>query len=270
MLPFFLLIIVAEMKAGALKKSLGQHFLHDVEVQQKIADAVGNIAEFATIIEVGPGKGALTFKVLEKQPKNYWLVELDNRWAEWLRINAGIYFNNGERILNEDFLNLDFKKFEAPIHIIGNFPYNISSQIVFKAIEEREKVTALTGMFQKEVALRIAASPGTKDYGVLSIFTQLYFDCKYLFDVPPQCFTPPPKVMSGVITIMRHHRKLNCDEADFTKLVKQAFTMRRKTMRNCIRQFLPADFSNIPFLDKRPEQLSIEDFSLLTNLCFPK
>lgn len=251
-----------------LKKSLGQHFLHDEAVQQKIADAIIDLKEFSTLIEVGPGKGALTFKLLEKNISNYYLVELDTRWAIWLRKNIGMYFNDGSKILNEDFLKLDFNLFLTPIYVVGNFPYNISSQIVFKIIEERAKVTALAGMFQKEVALRIAAKPGTKDYGVLSVFSQAYFDCNYLFDVRPESFSPPPKVMSGVINMTRHHRPPNCDEKGFFKLVKQAFTQRRKTLRNSIRQFLPTDISQISFLDKRPEQLSVEEFSLLTNQCF--
>ncbi len=257
------------MKTDALKKSLGQHFLHDAAMQQKIADATGDLSGFSTVVEVGPGKGALTFKMLEKQHPNYWLVELDNRWAAWLKENTGNHFHGGEKILNQDFLRLNFEPFTAPVHVVGNFPYNISSQIVFKVLAEKEKATALTGMFQKEVAMRIAAKPGTKDYGVLSIFTQAYFDCTYLFDVPPECFTPPPKVMSGVITMHRHYRPLLCNEANFTKLVKQAFTQRRKTLRNSIRQYLPADYSHISFLDKRPEQLSVEEFSQLTNQCFP-
>jgi 16S rRNA (adenine1518-N6/adenine1519-N6)-dimethyltransferase len=258
------------MNPAELKKSLGQHFLHDAAMQQKIADAIFSEAKnFATLIEVGPGKGALTLKILEHQHPNYWLVELDNRWAAWLQQNVGQNFSDGNKILNEDFLKISFDRFDAPIYVIGNFPYNISSQIVFKVIEAREKVTALTGMFQKEVALRIAATPGSKDYGVLSVFAQAYFDCFYLFDVPPQSFTPPPKVMSGVITMKRHYRPLNCNETNFAKLVKQAFTQRRKTLRNSIKQFLPANVSSVSFLDKRPEQLSVEQFSQLTNECFP-
>jgi 16S rRNA (adenine1518-N6/adenine1519-N6)-dimethyltransferase len=258
------------MKPSELKKSLGQHFLHDAAMQQKIADAIiGESKNFRTLIEVGPGKGALTLKILEHHHPNYWLVELDNRWAAWLKLNVGKNFSDGKKILNEDFLKISFDRFDAPIHVVGNFPYNISSQIVFKVIEAREKVTALTGMFQKEVALRIAAKPCSKDYGVLSVLTQAYFDCYYLFDVPPQCFTPPPKVMSGVITMRRHHRPLHCNEFYFKKLVKQAFTQRRKTLRNSIKQFLPENSSSIPFLDKRPEQLSVEQFSQLTNECFP-
>jgi 16S rRNA (adenine1518-N6/adenine1519-N6)-dimethyltransferase len=255
------------MKPTELKKSLGQHFLHDPHMQQKIADATGNVHHYATLIEVGPGKGALSFKMLAKKHPNYWLVEIDPRWVGWLKTQVGSYFDSGKKILHEDFLQLSLDRFQAPVYVIGNFPYNISSQIVFKVIAEREKITSLTGMFQKEVARRIAAVSGSKEYGIISVLAQAYFECSYLFDVPPECFTPPPKVMSGVICMKRHYRSLNCDETNFIRLVKQAFSQRRKTLRNSLRAFIPENSGRIPYLDKRPEQLSVEEFCELTNYC---
>ncbi len=253
--------------SNELKKSLGQHFLHDEAAQLKIAEAVGDLSVFASVVEIGPGKGALTQHLLRQHPKNLWLVELDNRWAAWLKQHYGAgFFDGGKQILNEDFLKLDLRQFPAPMHVAGNFPYNISSQIVFKVIDERERVAMLTGMFQKEVALRIAAPPGNKDYGVLSVLAQAYYDCKYLFDVPAGCFTPPPKVMSGVIKMTRHHRPLGCDEKLFRQVVKQAFTQRRKTLRNSIKSFLQGKTVASALLEKRPEQLSVEQFSELVRL----
>lgn len=254
------------MDATALKKSLGQHFLHDAYFQQLIAESIGDLSSFGTVLEIGPGKGALTQHLLKQAPENLWLIELDYRWATWLKENFGSrYFNNGNRILNEDFLKLDINQFKAPIHVVGNFPYNISSQIVFKVIEENQSITALTGMFQKEVALRIAAPPGSKDYGVISVLTQAMFDCMYLFDVPPEAFNPPPKVMSGVIRITKHNRPLGCDEKKFRSIVKQAFTQRRKTLRNSLKSFIQGKPIDPELLEKRPEQLSVQQFSNLVN-----
>lgn len=250
-----------------LKKSLGQHFLTDEAVQLKIAEAIGDLSLYETVIEIGPGKGALTQHLLKKYHSNLWLIELDNRWAAWLKSNfAAKHFDHGKRILNEDFMKLDMSKFKAPIHVVGNFPYNISSQIVFKIIDEKETVQALTGMFQKEVAKRIAALPGKKDYGVVSVLAQASYDCEYLFDVPAECFSPPPKVVSGVIRMQRHNRPLGCDEKLFKNVVKQAFTQRRKTLRNSIKSFLQGKNVDAKILDKRPEQLSIQEFSELVNL----
>jgi 16S rRNA (adenine1518-N6/adenine1519-N6)-dimethyltransferase len=250
-----------------LKKSLGQHFLTDEAVQLKIAEAIGDLSLYETVIEIGPGKGALTQHLLKKYHSNLWLIELDNRWAAWLKSNfAAKHFDHGKRILNEDFMKLDMSKFKAPIHVVGNFPYNVSSQIVFKIIDEKETVQALTGMFQKEVAKRIAALPGKKDYGVVSVLAQASYDCEYLFDVPAECFSPPPKVVSGVIRMQRHNRPLGCDEKLFKNVVKQAFTQRRKTLRNSIKSFLQGKNVDAKILDKRPEQLSIQEFSELVNL----
>ena len=248
-----------------LKKSLGQHFLRDEAIQQRIADAIGDLSQFETVVEIGPGMGALTKYLVKGEPKNLYLVELDDRWAAHLRET---YPWMSDRIINEDFLRTDLNKImRHPTHVVGNFPYNISSQIVFKLIDNRDTVAQMTGMFQKEVALRLAAKPSTKDYGVLTILTQVYFEAKYLFDVPPICFDPPPKVMSGIVQLFRKTTTLQCDEKRFKQIVKQAFTMRRKTMRNSLNCFIAGkEIKSDKVFDKRPEELSIADFEALTNM----
>lgn len=252
------------MQKHELKKSLGQHFLTDENVLQKIASAIGDFAPFKTVVEIGPGMGALT-KHLVKQPYNsYFVVELDNRWAAYLTENFPALKG---KVVNEDFLITDLSFMQNPTHVVGNFPYNISSQIVFRIIDERETVQQMTGMFQKEVAQRIVAKHGSKDYGVLSVLTQAYYDGEYLFDVPPECFNPPPKVMSGVIRLVRKTTPLGCDEVQFKKVVKAAFNQRRKTMRNSLRDLVNnnrALLENEVF-NLRPEQLSVQQLVDLTN-----
>ena len=247
-----------------LKKSLGQHFLKDEVVQRKIADAIGDLKPYARVIEIGPGAGALTKHLTKGRPENLYLIELDDRWAAHQReTNAWM----GDKIVHEDFLHADLTKILAyPTHIVGNFPYNISSQIVFTIIDHRDMIMAMTGMFQKEVGLRIAAKPGKKDYGVLSILTQAYYDAEYLFDVLPTSFEPPPKVMSGVVRLTRRTESLQCDEVFFKKIVKQAFTQRRKTMRNSLKTIIhDKNISDNVVFDKRPEQLTLAEFETLTN-----
>jgi 16S rRNA (adenine1518-N6/adenine1519-N6)-dimethyltransferase len=247
-----------------LKKSLGQHFLKDEKIQLKIADAIGDLKPYARVIEIGPGAGALTKHLTKGKPGNLYLIELDDHWAahqketnKWM----------AERIIHEDFLHADLSNILAyPTHVVGNFPYNISSQIVFTIIDHRDMVTAMTGMFQKEVGLRIAGKPGNKDYGVLSILTQAYYDAEYLFDVPPESFDPPPKVMSGVVRLKRRTEPMHCDEVLFKKIVKQAFTQRRKTMRNSLKTMIhEKNISADPIFDKRPEQLTLSQLEDLTN-----
>ena len=248
-----------------LKKSLGQHFLKDETVQRKIAEAIGDMSAYARVIEIGPGMGALTKHLTKGKPKNLWLVELDDRWAAYQKeTNAWM----ADRIIHKDFLKVDLSDIlEFPTHIVGNFPYNISSQIIFTVIDHRDKVMGLTGMFQKEVGLRIAAKPGTKDYGVPSILTQAYYNVEYLFDVQPESFDPPPKVMSGVIRLTRKTESMHCDEKLFKRIVKQAFTQRRKTMRNSLKDILSQkNISDNRIFDKRPEQLTLQEFEDLTNL----
>ncbi len=252
------------MQKPFLKKSLGQHFLKDEAVLQQIAEAIGDMKSFATVVEIGPGMGALTKYLLQPKPDNFYVVELDDRWVAHL---AQTYPHLRGKVIHRDFLKADLNFMQHPTHIVGNFPYNISSQIIFRMIEYKEVVEEMTGMFQKEVALRIAAKPGNKDYGILSVLAQAYFDCYYLFDVLPESFNPPPKVMSGVIKLKRKRTTLQCDEEKFKKLVKAAFNQRRKTMRNSLKE-LVADKSLLAqeVFAKRPEQLSIAEFESLTNL----
>jgi 16S rRNA (adenine1518-N6/adenine1519-N6)-dimethyltransferase len=251
-----------------LKKSLGQHFLKDEHVLQKIAEAIGDLSRFKTVVEIGPGMGALTKYLLKQKHPNFFVVELDDRWVEHL---SNAYPALRGKIIHEDFMAADLSFLEKPTHVVGNFPYNISSQIVFRIIDEKDKVEEMTGMFQKEVALRIASQHGSKDYGVLSVLTQAYYDCRYLFDVSPDCFDPPPKVMSGIILLKRREQKtLSCDEKFFRRVVKTAFNQRRKTMRNSLKELvndktiLTNDFFNL-----RPEQISVAQFEELTNLLYP-
>lgn len=251
-----------------MKKSLGQHFLKDESVLQKIADAIGDLARFKTVVEIGPGMGALTRYLIASKPDNFYVVELDDRWAAHLLQTYPILRG---KLIHQDFLQTDLSFLQSPAHVVGNFPYNISSQIVFRIIDHRDVVSEMTGMFQKEVALRIAAKPGSKDYGVMSVLAQAFYDCQYLFDVPPESFNPPPKVMSGVIKLTRRATKtLSCSEEQFKKVVKTAFNQRRKTMRNSLKELV----QDKALLEKetfnlRPEQLSVSDFEQLTNLLFP-
>lgn len=247
-----------------LKKSLGQHFLKDESILQKIADAIGDLKEFKTVVEIGPGMGALTKYLLQKNHPEFYAIELDDRWAAHL---ANAYPPLRGRIIHEDFLQTNLNFLQKPTHIVGNFPYNISSQIIFRVIDEKEKVEMVTGMFQKEVAQRIAASHGSKAYGVTSVLTQAYFDCKYLFDVSPACFEPPPKVMSGIIQLKRKTEKINCDEILFKRIVKAAFNQRRKTMRNSLKEFISGkEMAADEIFNLRPEQISVWQFQELTNL----
>lgn len=219
---------------------------------------------FKTVVEIGPGMGALTKHLLQHNPNNFYVIELDDRWAEHLN---QAYPQLRGKIIHRDFLQTDLNFMQHPTHVVGNFPYNISSQIVFRIIDYKEVITKMTGMFQKEVAQRIAAKPGTKDYGVLSVLTQAYYNSQYLFDVPPGCFNPPPKVMSGIIQLTRRDEKLNCNEVKFKMVVKAAFNQRRKTMRNSLRELVTdkAILANEVF-NLRPEQLSVQAFEELTNL----
>ncbi len=239
--------------------------MKDESVLQKIADAAGNLNNFKTLVEIGPGMGALTKYLLKKNHPNFYVVELDDRWAEHL---LQAYPPLRGKLLHQDFLDADLGFMQYPTQIVGNFPYNISSQIVFRVLDYKDVVQVLTGMFQKEVAKRISAPPGSKDYGVISVLTQAWYNCRYLFDVPPESFEPPPKVMSGVIQLTRKaQEKLNCDEDLFKLVVKTAFNQRRKTMRNSLKELvndksiLSQDVFNL-----RPEQLSVSEFEKLSNL----
>ncbi|HIP48557.1 MAG TPA: 16S rRNA (adenine(1518)-N(6)/adenine(1519)-N(6))-dimethyltransferase RsmA [Lutibacter sp.] len=240
------------------KKYLGQHFLKDLSIAQKIADAlIGK--SYKKVLEIGPGTGVLTKYLLEKEFETH-VVELDGESVIFLTEN---FPELKGKIIASDFLKLDLSDFfDEPIAIIGNFPYNISSQIVFKTIENRDLIPEFAGMFQKEVAMRIAAKEGNKTYGVISVLTQAFYDVEYLFTVPPHVFNPPPKVDSGVIRLTRKKDyKLPVDESFFRNVVKTAFNQRRKTLRNSLKTFNLSDkLREDSIFALRPEQLSVSEF----------
>jgi 16S rRNA (adenine1518-N6/adenine1519-N6)-dimethyltransferase len=250
------------------KKHLGQHFLNDENIAKKIVDAVLDENSSNALIEIGPGTGVLT-KHLIHLP-NFWALDIDTESIEFLR-NA--YPEHIHKIVEADFLEIDIHKLvgDKNINIIGNFPYNISSQIMFRVLENRDKVDVAVGMFQKEVAERIAEKPGTKAYGILSVLLQAFYDITYLFTVHENVFTPPPKVKSAVIKLKRNEVKhLPCDEALFVKVVKTTFNQRRKTIRNSIKPMLTSVMDTTLYLfEKRPEQLSVAEFVELTKLVAP-
>lgn len=245
------------------KKHLGQHFLKDETIAQKIADSLST-EKYKHILEIGPGMGVLT-KYLLKKDKKIWVVEIDRESIAYLKTH---YLHLSERIIEADFLKMDLKtQFNnEPLAIIGNFPYNISSQILFKAIENRDLIPEFSGMFQKEVAQRITGKPGNKIYGILSVLTQAFYDTEYLFTVPPTVFNPPPRVESGVIRLIRKENyDLPVDTAFFFRVVKTAFNQRRKTLRNSLKSFGISDkLKEDAIFALRPEQLSVEQFIELT------
>ncbi len=244
------------------KKHLGQHFLTDPAIAQRIVDALDSPPE-DVVVEVGPGTGVLTRWLLEKDIQ-FFPVEIDTESVVHLK-NKWPQLN--ETLVEGDFLKLDLDRFPAgKMHIIGNFPYNISSQIFFKVLENRQRVDSVVCMLQKEVAERIASPHGSKRYGILSVLLQAYYDISYLFSVKPGSFFPPPKVTSGVIRMKRNDRTaLPCDEALFLRVVKAVFNQRRKMIRNSIQSILLNLDSDNEFLTKRPEQLNVQQFIELTN-----
>jgi 16S rRNA (adenine1518-N6/adenine1519-N6)-dimethyltransferase len=217
-------------------------------------------------LEIGPGMGVLTKYLLEKDTTTY-VIEIDSESVEYLQAN---YLNLAPRIIEKDFLKYDLKEVfnDSQFAIIGNFPYNISTQIVFKVLEMREQIPEFSGMFQKEVAQRICEKEGSKAYGILSVLAQAFYNAEYLFTVPPSVFNPPPKVESGVLRLTRkEHLDLPCDEALFFRVVKTAFQQRRKTLRNSLKIFnLSDNLKANAIFGKRPEQLSVDSFIELTQL----
>jgi 16S rRNA (adenine1518-N6/adenine1519-N6)-dimethyltransferase len=243
------------------KKSLGQHFLKDTATARKITDTLtGN--GYGTVLEIGPGMGILTGYLLEKNFNDFRVIEIDNEAVHY--INE--HFPELKNVITGDFLSLDIEKyFTDKMAIIGNFPYNISTQIFFKVLKHREKVVEIAGMLQKEVAERICAGPGSKTYGILSVLLQAFYKTEYLFTVPEHVFSPPPKVKSGVIRLMRNDVKnLDCDEALFFRVVKACFNQRRKTLRNSVRAAFDLKRDDYPEFGLRPEQLSVDQFVQLT------
>lgn len=247
------------------KKFLGQHFLTDLNIAKKIADSL-QCNDYEKVLEIGPGMGVLTQFLLEKTFETH-VVEIDRESVAYLQKNFPQLTN---RIHAQDFLKIDLAAlFQGkPFAVIGNFPYNISSQILFKVLDNRMLIPEFGGMFQKEVAQRIAAKPGSKAYGILSVLTQAYYDVEYLFTVPPQVFIPPPKVDSGVIRMIRKENySLEVDEKLFTEVVKTAFNQRRKTLRNSLKSYSLSEKSKEDVIfAMRPEQLSFTQFIELTKL----
>lgn len=243
-----------------LKKSLGQHFLKDDNICRKIV-AVLQQQTFSRLLEVGPGGGALTRYLVQLEGVDFKAVELDEEKVTYL---LQTYPALQSRIIHRSFLEIG-KPFDGRFTVIGNFPYNISTQILFKILDWKEDVECMIGMFQKEVAQRVAAREGSKTYGVLSVLVQAFFDIDYLFDVQETSFTPPPRVKSGVIRLLPGTKKHDMkSEKDFFLLVKTAFNQRRKTLRNAVKSLFDADVLKDKLFDKRAEQLTVGDFATLT------
>ena len=247
------------MRRVKAKKHLGQHFLNDYSIAEDIVSQLEY--KNKTTLEIGPGMGVLT-QFLTNRDTNLEVVELDRESVFYLRLNYPKL-----KIIEGDFLQLDIDElYQEPISLIGNFPYNISSQILFKAFENRDKITEVVGMFQKEVAERIASVKGKKK-GILSVLLQAFYNIEYCFTVEPHVFTPPPKVKSGVVKLVRNDRKkLDCDEKLFIQIVKAGYNQRRKTLRNALKAFnLESDTQIDLLLKRRAEELAVEDFIILTN-----
>ena len=243
------------------KKHLGQHFLNDDTVAERIV--LSFFHNHKNILEIGPGMGMLTKFLLTEKNIDLKVVEIDTESVVYLKNKYPSL-----QIIHGDFLKIDINEyFNDSLAIVGNFPYNISSQILFKILENKDIVTELVGMFQKEVAERITSKPGKKTYGILSVLLQAFYDIEYLFTVDESLFTPPPKVKSGIIRMIRNpEKKLSCEETLFKNVVKTAFNQRRKTLRNSLNCFsFNEDLKNNPIFSKRPEQLSVSDFE---EICF--
>jgi len=243
-----------------LKKSLGQHFLKDENVIRKILEALKQ-ETFTNLLEVGPGGGALTKHLIQIPNIHFKAVEIDTEKIDYL---TKTYPELKDNLIHQSFLDID-KPFNQPFTVIGNFPYNISTQILFKVLDWKEDVPTIIGMFQKEVAQRVAAKEGNKVYGVISVLMQAYYEVEYLFDVSNQSFTPPPKVQSGVIRLKLKREKLNLkSERSFFVLVKTAFNQRRKTLRNAVKSLFDTEVLQDDIFNKRAEALTVEDFAQLT------
>lgn len=247
------------MQQVKAKKFLGQHFLTDKNIARKIIESL-SAQGCNSIIEIGPGTGVLTSDLL-KQELPFHAIEIDKESVAFLKKE----FPDRDFVIEADFLKIDLAGFEAPIAVIGNFPYYISSQIFFKVLENKERVSEVVCMIQKEVAQRIASPPGNKTYGILSVFLQAFYTIEYLFTVHENCFSPPPKVKSAVIRLKRNNREtLPCNYELFFKVVKTSFNQRRKTLRNSLKNICLNLNSESDIFNKRPEQLSVGEFIELT------
>jgi 16S rRNA (adenine1518-N6/adenine1519-N6)-dimethyltransferase len=246
------------------KKHLGQHFLKNEGIAKDIADTLIKSSEYSKVLEIGPGMGVLTKYLLEKDFETY-VIEIDTESVEYLSAN---YLKLSNRIIEKDFLKYNINEVlnDEPFAIIGNFPYNISTQIVFKTLEMKKQVHEFSGMFQKEVAQRICAKHGSKTYGILSVLAQAFYNAEYLFTVPPNVFNPPPKVDSGVMRLTRKKDySLPCEEKLFYRVVKTSFQQRRKTLRNSLKSLnLSDETRRLEVFNMRPEQLSVKEFINLT------
>lgn len=244
------------------KRNLGQHFLKDKAIARRISDSLTGDG-YNSVLEIGPGMGILTDFIMERGFSDFRVIEIDNESVHYLKNN----YPGFENIITGDFLTFDIDKyFNNKVAIIGNFPYNISSQIFFKVLKHREKVVEVCGMLQKEVAQRICATPGSKTYGILSVFVQAFYSAEYLFSVSNKVFSPPPKVLSGVIRLKRNETvKLDCDEALFFRVVKSCFNQRRKILRNSVKSAFDLKADDYHSYHLRPEQLSVDQFVELTN-----
>ena len=264
------------MKQVRPKKNLGQHFLTDLSIAKRIADTVDACPDIP-VLEVGPGMGVMTQFLIEK-PRPLTVVEIDSESVEYLMQRFSWSEESGVRseernLVSGDFLRMDLHELFGgrPFVLTGNYPYDISSQIFFKMLDNRDLIPCCTGMIQREVALRMAAEPGTKAYGILSVLVQAWYHVDYLFTVEPDVFNPPPKVKSAVIRMTRNEvKQLGCDEVLFKRLVKTVFNQRRKMLRVSLRQLLPGDSplytEQASLLTRRPEQLTIAEFVELTNM----
>ena len=247
------------------KKALGQHFLADANIARKIAGSLTGTGQYNTVVEIGPGTGMLSRHLMEDKKFEWFGLDVDPSAISYLHER---YPDKQNRIVLADFLSFDWEALlgDQQVAVIGNFPYNISSQIIFRVLKMRDKVPEVVGMFQKEVARRIASPPGSKEYGILSVLTQAFYDVEILFNVEPHVFVPQPKVQSTVIRCLRkENQQLDCNERQFFAVVKTAFNQRRKTLRNSLKSIqvnwdmLPADMPG-----NRPERLSVEDFVQIT------
>jgi len=250
------------MNTVRAKKRLGQHFLTDECLAQKIVNSLS--AETDSVLEIGAGMGILTQFLLQRENTNLQVVEIDSESVAYLQAHFPALQN---RIVAKDFLKLDLSAlFVGKFSVIGNFPYNISTQILFKILDYKCYIPEVVGMFQKEVAVRIASPPGKKDYGIISVLLQAFYDIEYLFTVDATMFNPPPKVQSAVIHLKRNAvERLDCDEQIFKTVVKTAFNQRRKTLRNSLKTICFSEgFTQEKIFDKRPEQLSVAEFVYLT------
>ncbi|HET8860392.1 16S rRNA (adenine(1518)-N(6)/adenine(1519)-N(6))-dimethyltransferase RsmA [Marivirga sp.] len=253
------------MKGVRAKKHLGQHFLKDQNIAQKIVESLEGHNNYKKLLEIGPGTGVLSNFLIDKAKYELLFMDVDQESVDYLQ---NLYPDHRDQFIKEDFLRIDLGHYyKESFGIIGNFPYNISSQIFFKVLEYRDQIPEVVGMIQKEVAERIAAKEGNKTYGILSVLLQAFYDIEYLFSVPPHVFNPPPKVTSAVLRLKRNKTQtLDCDEKLFFRVVKQGFNNRRKTLRNALKTFdLSDEIKSLSVLDKRAEQLTVNDFVELTN-----